>query len=222
MMRSGASYAHITNTETSLEKYMAFLGHPIQLGRPKKPHRLVRGTLSEAEVTLLLAAARSLREKAMLALLAYAGLRNRELCRLRVRDVDLAGGSVHVAATKTQRDRNTYIAPACVRVLSDYLNERQPNADELLFVTLRTGKPYEQQCVRKMIRAAAQRAGLTKRVYPHLMRHSLATNLLHRGAHLLAIKEQLGHAFVTTTMIYVHSNPEHTRQQYRMFAPSYL
>jgi len=61
-----------------------------------------------------------------------------------------------------------------------------------------------------------------KRVYPHLLRHSLATNLLHRGAHLLAIKEQLGHAFVETTMIYVHSNADHTQMQYRMYAPSYL
>lgn len=53
-------------------------------------------------------------------------------------------------------------------------------------------------------------------------RHSLATNLLHHGAHLLAIKEQLGHAFVETTMIYVHSGPKHTKLQYRMYAPSYL
>jgi len=53
-------------------------------------------------------------------------------------------------------------------------------------------------------------------------RHSLATNLLHRGAHLLTIKDQLGHAFVETTMIYIHSSPEHTQLQYRMYAPSYL
>ena len=78
------------------------------------------------------------------------------------------------------------------------------------------------QNLRKMIRTAAKRADLKKRVYPHLLIHSLATNLLHRGAHLLASKEQLGHAFVETTMIYVHSSPEHTQLQYRMYAPSYL
>jgi site-specific recombinase XerD len=76
--------------------------------------------------------------------------------------------------------------------------------------------------VRKLVHKAAARAGLTKRVWPHLLRHSLATNMLHRGAHLLAIKEQLGHAFDETTMIYVHSSPEHAQLQYRMYAPSYL
>jgi integrase/recombinase XerD len=222
MHKSGASYSHIVNTSIALEAYSAFVGRPIKLGRPKKPHHLVRGTLSEAEITLLIAAVRTLRDRAMLATLAYAGLRNRELCRLRIRDVDLAGQTLHVQATKTQKDRYTHIAAPCVSVLAEYMRERGGQVGDLLFVCLRSGKPYTQQNLRKTIRTAARRAGLKKRVYPHLLRHSLATNLLHRGAHLLAIKEQLGHAFVETTMIYVHSSPEHTRMQYRMYAPSYL
>jgi site-specific recombinase XerD len=222
MHKSGASYSHITNTSTAIETYCAFLGRPIHLGRPAKPKHLVRGTLTEAEVTLLIHAARNLREKAMIAVLAYAGLRNRELGRLRICDVNLGGQYLFVRATKPQKDRNAHVAAPCVAVLADYLRERNGQANDLLFVTLRGGKRYEQQCLRKMIRAAAKRAGITKRVYPHLLRHSLATNLLRRGAHLLAIKDQLGHAFVETTMIYVHSDAELTQQHYRMYAPSYL
>ena len=175
MHRSGASYSHIVNTSIALEAYCTFLGRLIELGRPRKPRHLVRGTLSEAEVTLLIAAARSLRERTMIATLAYAGLR-----------------------------------------------ERAGQPGDPVFVCLRSGRPYAQQNLRKLIRTAARRAGLNKRVYPYLLRHSLATNLLHRGAHLLAIKEQLGHAFVETTMIYIHSSPEHAQLQYRMYAPSYL
>jgi len=89
-------------------------------------------------------------------------------------------------------------------------------------VCLRSGGPYSQQNLRKMIRLAAKRVDLKKRVYPHLLRHSLATNLLHRGAHLFFIKKQLGHAFVETTTTYIHSSSEHTQLQYRMYAPSYL
>jgi site-specific recombinase XerD len=222
MHKAGASYSHIVNTSIALEAYCAFFGRPIKLGRPKKPRHLVRGTLSEAEVTLLIAAARSLRERAMIATLAYAGLRNRELCRLRIRDVDLGSHTLHIQATKTQKDRYAYIAAPCVGLLAEYMRERDGQPGDLLFVCLRSGQPYAQQNLRKMIRAAAKRADLKKRVYPQLLRHSLATNLLHRGAHLLAIKEQLGHAFVETTMIYVHSSPEHAQLQYRMFAPSYL
>lgn len=222
MHKSGSSYSHITNTSIAIETYCAFLGKPIKLGRPAKPKHLVRGTLSEAEVTLLIYATRNLREKTMISVLAYAGLRNRELGRLRICDVHLGAGYLFVRATKPQKDRNAHIAPACVAVLAEYLRERGGQPNDLLFVTLRGGKPYEQQCLRKMVHAAAQRAGITKRVYPHLLRHSLATNLMRRGAHLLAIKEQLGHAFIETTMIYVHSDPEHTQQQYRTYAPSYL
>jgi len=222
MHKAGASYSHIVNTSIALEAYCAFMGRPIKLGRPQKPHHLVRGTLSEAEVTLLIAAARSLRERAMIATLAYAGLRNRELCRLRIRDVDLGGQTLHIQATKTQKDRYTHITASCVSLLADYLRERDGQPSDLMFVCLRSGRPYAPQNLRKLIRTAAKRANLKKRVYPHLLRHSLATSLLHRGAHLLAIKEQLGHAFVETTMIYVHSSPAHTQLQYRMYAPSYL
>jgi integrase/recombinase XerD len=222
MHKSGAFYSHIVNTSIALEVYCAFMGRPIKLGRPKKPRHLVRGTLSEAEVTLLIAAARSLRERAMIGTLAYAGLRNRELCRLRIRDVDLGSQTLHIQATKTQKDRYAHIAAPCVSLLAEYMRERAGEPNDFVFVCLRSGRPYVQQNLRKLIRTAAKRAKLKKRVYPHLLRHSLATNLLHRGAHLLAIKEQLGHSFVETTMIYVHSNPDHTQMQYRMHAPSYL
>ena len=90
----------------------------------------------------------------------------------------------------------------------NYLRERSGQAHELLFVTVRGQRPYAPQVLRKLIRAAAKRAKITKRVYPHLLRHSLATNMLNRGANILMIKDQLGHAFVETTMIYLHAARE--------------
>jgi integrase/recombinase XerD len=222
MHKAGASYSHIVNTSLAIEAYCAFLGRPIKLGRPRKPKRLVRGTLSEAEVTLLIHAARTLREKAVIAVIAYAGLRNRELGRLRNSDVNLSGRYLFVRGTKPQKDRHANIAAPCAAVLGEYMRERGGGPDDLLFVCLRSGRIYAPQNVRKLIRTTAKRAGLAKRVYPHLLRHSLARNLLHRGAHLLAIKDQLGHAFIETTMIYVHSDPELTQQHYQMYAPSYL
>lgn len=96
MHKSGASYYYIVNTSIAFEAYCAFVGRPIRLARAKRPRHLVRGTMSEAEIALLIAAARTLRDRAMIATLAYAGLRNRELCRLRIGDVDLAGQTLHV------------------------------------------------------------------------------------------------------------------------------
>ena len=95
-------------------------------------------------------------------------------------------------ATKTRKDRYTHSAASCASLLAEYMRERGGHAGDMLLVCLRSGKPYRQQNLRKTIRTAARRAHLKKRVYPHLLRQSLATNLIHRGAHLLAIKEQFG------------------------------
>ena len=222
MRRRGASYSHQVNTAIALERYMSFLGTPVTLKRPKKPRRLVRGTLSEAEVTLWINAAKNLREKAILSLLAFSGLRNKELCRLTIEDVDIANQRITVRDGKGHKDRDAAIAPSCVTVLLEYLRERNGQPHEPLFVTVRHHTSYHPQDLRKLVRQSAARAGLHKRVFPYLLRHSLATNLLHRGAHLLAIKDQLGHAYVETTMIYLHSDPARMQMQYRMFAPSYL
>jgi integrase/recombinase XerD len=224
MRKSGASYSHVVNTSLALERYTEFIGNPIHLGRPKKPKRMIRGTLTEAEITLMLAACHNVREKAILTLLAYSGVRNKELCGLKIADVDVASQIVHVHRGKGQKDRDASIAAPCAGVVLDYLHRDRPGAgpDEPLFVTLQKGHPYGTQDLRKLVRVVAKRAGITKRVWPHLFRHSLATNMLIRGAHILAIKEQLGHSFVETTMVYLHAAPMAMQAQYRFFAPSYL
>jgi integrase/recombinase XerD len=73
-----------------------------------------------------------------------------------------------------------------------------------------------------MLVALAGRAKLGKRLFPHLLRHSLATNLLNRGASLIMIKDQLGHAFIESTMIYATSMPFRIRSEYDFFKPAYM
>lgn len=223
MRRDGkASYSHIKNTSQAIERYMEFLGAPIKLGRPKKPKRILKGTLSEAEVTLLIAATRTTRDRAMLTLLAYSGIRNQELCSLRIEDLDVAGLAVRVNAGKGNKDRAACIAGACAETVLAYIRERNALPGEPLFLTIRRKRPFAPQDLRKLIRVTAGRAGIRKRVHPHLLRHSLATHMLARGSGLLAIKQQLGHEFIETTMIYLHAAPARMQAEYRFFAPSYL
>jgi site-specific recombinase XerD len=68
----------------------------------------------------------------------------------------------------------------------------------------------------------AKRAKIAKRVFPHLLRHSFACNLLNRGANVLTIKELLGHQDLRTTMIYVRSTPQRIQQEYNFYCPSYI
>ena len=216
------SYAHIVNTSLALEWYMSYIGNPIQLGRPKKPRTMIKNTLSEGEVTLLIDASKNIREKSIVSLLAFSGIRNKELCNLRVIDVNLGDNMIRVTQGKGMKDRLINISGDCSRILIDYVNQFQKTGEDWMFTTLRENHKYSPSDLRKLIHLLAKRARINKRVYPHLLRHSLATNLLKRGANLYMIKEQLGHAFLETTATYLRTFPLNIRNQYQMFVPSYL
>jgi integrase/recombinase XerD len=222
MRKAGKSHAHQVNTSIALERYGDFIHVHIRLARPRQPKTLVSGTLSEAEMARFIGAAANLRERAILGLLAYSGLRNKELCCLRIRDLDSQAGALRIYGSKMGKDRVVAISVACLSLMTEYLKERAGAPLDLMFLTVRNKHQMQTQDLRKMVRTVATRAGITKRVYPHLVRHSLATNLLTRGAGLLAIKEQLGHVFIETTMRYIHSAPARLQEEYRMYAPSYL
>lgn len=87
---------------------------------------------------------------------------------------------------------------------------------------VRTNYKLRPSAVRKHVKCIAQRAGLNRRIWPHLFRHSLAMNMLLRGADLYSVKEELRHEFISTTEIYVKSNPQILRNNYPIFVPQYV
>jgi len=222
MRKAGKSPAHQANVCVSIEKYSAFMGTRIKLGRPRAKHQLPQNTLNEAEVARLIHASNSPRQRAILALLAYSGIRNKELCFLRMNDLEQSKQVLHVRGAKTQRDRAVALPASCLAVLNEYLHNYHADPGDWMFKTARTSLQLEQQDLRKMVKSIALRAGVTKRVHPHLFRHSLATNLLSRDSGVLAIKEQLGHANLATTMRYLHVVPGRMQEEYRMHAPVYV
>jgi site-specific recombinase XerD len=222
MHKQEYSYHHIVNTSIALEHYCRFKGSTLRIGRPRKPKRIIKDTLTESEISRIIQATRSIREKALICLLAYSGMRNRELCNLRVEDIDLGSNRVKVIAGKNKKDRIINISAECSLVLIDYLRSHPRPKDRFLFTTVVQGNQLTPSDVRKTLRTAARRQLGNRRVYPHLMRHSLATNLLNRGASLIVIKEQLGHAFIDSTMIYVTSTAFRNRSEYEYFKPAYM
>jgi len=216
------SYSHIVNTSLAIEWYMKFIGNPIELGRPKKPQHIIKDTLTEAEVTILIASTKNVRERAIISLLAYSGIRNKELCNLRVCDINLGDNMVRALDGKGKKDRLINISGDCSRIIINYLNEYRRQSDDFLFTTLRFNNQYNQSDLRKLVHVLAKRANINKRVYPHLLRHSLATNLLKRGANITLIQRQLGHVFIETTMIYLRSYPQRIQNEYNLYIPSYI
>ncbi len=98
------SYSHIINTTLALERYCEFLGTPLKLGRPRKPKRIVANTLTETEIARMFALCRNTRERALLGMLAYTGIRNLELCSLLVKNIDFENKTVFIKGGKGQKD----------------------------------------------------------------------------------------------------------------------
>lgn len=216
------SYSHLVNTSLGLEHYTRYKGEAIKLTRPKKPKRLIKDVLTESEVSRLLSAAKNIRVKAMICLLAYSGVRNQELCNLRLEDVDLGGNQVTVRDGKNRQDGVINISPECTRILIEYLRHHPREKENFIFTTLVKGRQLTTGDLRKTLRVTAARANIGRRIFPHLLRHSLATNLLNRGASLMMIQQQLRHRFIESTMIYVLSRPIRNRSEYDFHKPAYM
>jgi len=220
--RGGYSYSHVANTSIGLERYMEFIEDPIRLGRQKKPRSLIKDTLTEGEVTKLIFNCANIRETALVTLLAYSGVRNKELCNLKVRDIDFGNNTVRVISGKGVKDGIVCISGDATKVLMQYLAEHPRPMDEYLFTTLEHNNKYDGGALRKLIKTLGLRSAMTKRVYPQLLRHTLAVNMLMRGAGIYTIKEQLRHVFVDTTLIYLNSVRCNTRSEYDKYVPSYV
>ena len=216
------SYSHLVNTSLGLEHYTRYKGAAIKLTRPKKPRRLIKDVMTEAEVSRLLLASKNIRVKAMICLLVYSGVRNQEFCNLKLEDVDLGGNQVTVRDGKNRQDGVINISAECTRILIEYLRHYPREKENFLFTTLVKKNQMKTGDVRKIIRTTAARAKIGRRIYPHLARHSLATNLLNRGASLMMIQQQLRHRQIESTMVYVISRPIRNRSEYDFHKPAYM
>lgn len=207
----GASYSHVRNLSRLFVWYFSFWGEEFQPAYARKPTVLPKETLSESEIRELIARANSLKERSLLSLIACSGIRTRELRNLRIRDLDLVNKQILVVAGKNKRDRLVCITDECVELLGQFTIGRDPN--EYLFGDL------NRRMSRKYLWQLFKRLSPDKRLYVHLFRHSLATNMLYRGASLLAVQRQLGHKNIETTMGYLAYTQAAFRKEYERTAP---
>lgn len=185
---------------------------------PPPARRRVVERLSPEEVERLLEAAYRLNPKKpvyglMLKTLFYTGCRVSEFALLRAQDVHLDGEAPHLYVHKAKKDSVRYIPilPALAQELRVYLAGRTRG---YLFESNRHDR-YSPRAIQKLIHAAAKEAGIEKRVYPHLLRHSVAQILLDRGMPLEQLQKFLGHKDLRTTQIYAESSLEQVGESYR-------
>ena len=183
---------------------------PDDLPYPKAPRRLPT-ILTVEEVARLIDSARNLFERTMLMVLYSTGMRNAEMRHLQVKDIDSKSMLIHIQHGKGGRDRYVPLSPRLLETLREYWRWMKPKT--WLFPgtvhNWRTDKPITPKVVWDACQFAAQRAGIEKRVYAHLLRHSYATHLLEAGADLRTIQLLLGHVELRHTVIYLHLSRRH-------------
>ena len=221
----GYSYSYIVNTTLALEHYLGFLGKEVRFERPRKPKLRVEDWLTEQEIARMFVFCWNVREAAILAMLSYTGIRNNELCELLVKNVNFEAQAVFIKAGKGLKDGVVCIAPVALNILMEYLKQYPRKPEETLLFSItgtRAGEKMRTCAIRKHVKKIARRAGIERRIWPHLFRHSLAMNMLLRGCDLYSVKEQMRHEFISTTEIYIKSNPQILRNNYPIFVPQYV
>ena len=158
--------------------------------------------LSPAEVKLLLEAPKDLAYRTILSTMYAAGTRISEVAKLQVPDIDSGRGVIWVRGGKGRKDRQVLLPPKLLELLRVYFRWKRPK--EWLFPGGKPGQPISCESIFRACQEAAKRAGISKSVHPHSLRHAFATHLLESGVDLRTIQILLGHAKLETTARYLH------------------
>ena len=181
--------------------------------------------LTEEEVQRLLASPEgdsfaACRDRAILETLYSTGLRVSELVGLKVRDVDLIGGTLRTVG-KGRKERMVPVGSYSIQAIRTYqktLTDGQDGPEKPLFQNQRKGR-LTARSINRILKSCLLKISLARRITPHSLRHSFATHLLNRGADLRSVQELLGHSSLTTTQVYTHVTTDRLKKVYESAHP---
>ncbi|MBQ9979854.1 MAG: site-specific tyrosine recombinase XerD [Oscillospiraceae bacterium] len=233
LKQQGKSLATISRVTATLKNFYRWLcandvieSSPAKDVKAERVERKLPEILTGEEVELLLSQPeksdiKGLRDKSMLELLYATGIRVSELISLDITDLNLSLGVIRCQGRGKSRTIPLY--PGAVKTLREYAMNARPklvSSDEetALFVNM-DGVRMSRQGFWKLIKHYAAKAGITKDITPHTLRHSFAAHLLENGAELKDIQEMLGHADISSTQIYSHIVKQQIKEVYKKFHP---
>lgn len=149
------------------------------------------------------------KNRLMVELMLTAGLRVSELCNLKWKDLRHRESKILIKEGKGKKDRNLFIPASLMRKLREYKEE----APESVYVfATRTGKPQDRSTLNKLVKKYAEKAGIDKNVYNHLLRHTALTRMYSKDKDIRKVQQIAGHSSIQTTQIYTHVSAEDIKE----------
>ena len=229
LMERGVVKASIARKLSAIRSFYRYLAreeilpvNPIQKASSPKLDKRLPSFLTIAEMTRLLetpdvTSSVGQRDRALLELLYASGLRVSELVKLNLEQVNLDTREIRVWG-KGSKERMVLMGEPASRALITYLEEGRPELSggktiRALFLN-RYGERLTERSVQVELQGIANKAGIGKRVHPHMLRHTFATHLLDGGADLRVVQELLGHASLSSTQVYTHVSKSRAKKVY--------
>ncbi len=200
---SGKSASTINTAYSALLLYFGKILHRkffVNIPRAKKIKKLPI-VLSKQEINRILDVVKNKKHHCIISLLYGTGIRLSEVQNIRMKDIDLDRGMLHVFQGKGKKDRMVMIPKKLIAIFQG--QQKLKNANDYLFTSNRGGK-MNKRSIQKIVSNNAKKADIQKNVSPHTLRHSFATHMLENGTDIRFIQELLGHARLETTQIYTH------------------
>ena len=184
--------------------------------KPIKYRRKQRGSLDDYELEKLRSACDTIRDEALVEFLYSTECRVSELVNVNKEDVNIKDGEVTLVG-KGDKERKPYLTAHASLALQEYLKSRDDDNDALFVSKVKPHNRLKKGAIEKIIGELGVKAGIDKKVYPHLIRHTTATMGLQHGMDVTEIQKMLGHANIETTMIYAEVNQNDVKTSHKKY-----
>lgn len=190
---------------------------PMRKIKTPKVEKRLREALTKEEFEVLRTGAKTLRQKALLELFYSTGCRLEEVEQMKKQDIDWQRLQIRVIG-KGNKERTVYINATCYVHLRKYLMSRTDDCDAVFVTERKPIKPMGRRAIEREVKKIGEQSGLKKEVYPHLIRHTMATHLLNSGMSLNILQRILGHDDPSTTLIYAELDNMTVENEYRKYS----
>jgi integrase/recombinase XerD len=182
---------------------------------PKKP-KLLPKALTVEELEIVRESCETLRERAIMEVMYSTGCRLSEIMNMKIKDINKQEMSLHVIG-KGNKERIVYLSFKSMHHLRRYLKSRADECEYLFVTERRPARKMTNRTIERIIDKIQARAGLSKKLTPHVFRHTFATLAMENGADLADVQQLLGHEDPSTTLVYSHVSEERKKQAHKKF-----